>query len=132
MEPSQSAGNFAKKTDNMTHPIPRPVFAGDYNYDGKYGIEDLNILVKLVGEISNELDMTGDSVIDVQDLRMLIENRIRTKMGDINLDGKVDITDIIQLSNNWFFFNPNAGWQHGDFNGDNIVDNIDLLFLLSQ
>ena len=69
------------------------------------------------------LDLTGNSRIDLGDVRMLVWNILGTEFGDANLDGDVDATDESLVQAN--FGNP-GGWADGDFNGDDIVDQLDL------
>jgi hypothetical protein len=45
--------------------------------------------------------------------------------GDINQDGNVDLTDIVNINNNATVFQ--AGYVLSDLNGDNITDLTDLL-----
>jgi T5SS/PEP-CTERM-associated repeat protein len=52
-----------------------------------------------------------------------------TRIGDLNLDGAVTISDFIDLSSNFNASGPNITWQEGDLNYDNqitISDFIDL------
>ncbi len=69
------------------------------------------------------LDLTGNSRIDLGDVRMLVWNILDTEFGDANLDGVVDATDESIVNGN--FGNP-GGWADGDFNGDDVVDQLDL------
>ena len=69
------------------------------------------------------LDLTGNSRIDLGDVRMLVWNILDTSFGDANLDGVVDTTDEAIVNAN--FGNP-GGWADGDFNGDDVVDQLDL------
>jgi len=69
------------------------------------------------------LDLTGNARIDMGDVTMLVHNILGTEFGDANLDGVVDGTDeSLVLAN---FGNP-GGWADGDFNGDDVVDQLDL------
>jgi len=47
------------------------------------------------------------------------------KLGDTNLDGLVNATDLNVLGNNWLAEDA-AGWSAGDFTGDGRVDTQDL------
>ncbi|KKM24985.1 hypothetical protein LCGC14_1599610 [marine sediment metagenome] len=47
-------------------------------------------------------------------------------IGDITLDGVVDITDLGALAASWQASGPDIGWANGDFSGDGVVDMIDL------
>jgi hypothetical protein len=52
--------------------------------------------------------------------------------GDTNFDGKVDITDLLNLANHWHQTNPVPVWEEGNFNGDTTVDSIDLGLLAAN
>lgn len=58
---------------------------------------------------------------------LLIE---RTLIGDTNLDGTVNLTDLLALLNN--FDQTGATWSQGDFNYDGTVNLTDLLGLLNN
>jgi hypothetical protein len=50
--------------------------------------------------------------------------------GDANGDGKVDISDLLTLANNWQ--TSGHDWAEADFTGDGIVDGADLAVLASN
>jgi hypothetical protein len=53
-----------------------------------------------------------------------------TKLGDLNLDGSVTISDFIDLASN--FNSSGATWQEGDLNGDLLVTISDFIDLASN
>ena len=52
-----------------------------------------------------------------------------TRIGDLNLDGAVSISDFIDLASH---FNSIGGWQEGDLNGDALVTISDFIDLASN
>ncbi|HEV8605640.1 MAG TPA: hypothetical protein VGQ99_09755 [Tepidisphaeraceae bacterium] len=52
-----------------------------------------------------------------------------TRIGDLNLDGVVTISDFIDLSSNFGSSGPNITWQEGDLNYDNAVTISDFIDL---
>jgi hypothetical protein len=52
-----------------------------------------------------------------------------TRIGDVNMDGIVSISDFIDLASN---FNAPGDWQHGDLNGDGVVTISDFIDLASN
>jgi hypothetical protein len=52
-----------------------------------------------------------------------------TRIGDVNMDGVVSISDFIDLASN---FNGAGDWQHGDLNGDGVVSISDFIDLASN
>jgi hypothetical protein len=55
-----------------------------------------------------------------------------TRIGDLNLDGVVTISDFIDLSSNFGASGPNITWQEGDLNYDNAVTISDFIDLASN
>src|SRR6185436_1977942 len=54
-----------------------------------------------------------------------------TRICDLNLDGKVTISDFIDLAANFNFDGP-ASWRSGDLNGDGVVTISDFIDLASN
>lgn len=104
----------------------RPV--GDLSYDQKLDIRDVNIVSKNValGSTDKRLDLNEDNVVDVNDLHFLATDLMDTAVGDANLDGEVNFTDFLTLSDN---FEQAGGWGQGDFNANERVDFGDFLLL---
>jgi hypothetical protein len=50
--------------------------------------------------------------------------------GDANLDGKVEVMDLYQLSTHWH--QTGQTWATGDFNSDGLVDTLDLTILAAH
>jgi T5SS/PEP-CTERM-associated repeat protein len=55
-----------------------------------------------------------------------------TRIGDLNLDGAVTISDFIDLASHFDQSGPNITWQEGDINYDNAVTISDFLDLASN
>jgi hypothetical protein len=54
----------------------------------------------------------------------------RTLIGDVNVDGTVNLTDLLDLLN--YYGQVGQGWNNGDTNGDGAVNLTDLLSLLNN
>ena len=50
--------------------------------------------------------------------------------GDANGDGRVNLLDIVILSENWL--SSDAEWADGDFNGDGVVNDVDITLLAAN
>jgi hypothetical protein len=100
---------------------------GDLTGDGAVDAADINALLAAIntGNAPAEFDLDGNSVVDQADVRFLVQDILGTFLGDANLDGRVDATDLNQVGLNWLETNV-AGWQSGDFNGDGVVNAMDL------
>ncbi len=68
-------------------------------------------------------DMNGDLVVDMDDIRVVVEEVLETQIGDVNLDGVVDEADASIITGN---MNTAGGWARGDVNCDGMVDDADL------
>jgi len=69
--------------------------------------------------IAQIVDAHGDALVEVR----------ATKVGDLNLDGTVSISDFIDLAAH---FNGSGGWQEGDLNFDGTVSISDFIDLASN
>lgn len=70
-------------------------------------------------------DITGDGIIDQNDISGsggLLEI-LETTLGDVNLDGSVDATDLAIANSH---LNQSGGWALGDVNGDGTITQADL------
>ena len=103
------------------------------DFDGDVDVDDIDALVNeiVAGNDSGLFDLTGDSILDGQDLEQwrataAEENGFAAPclLGDANLDGSVNAHDLNFLGKNWLG-NPNP-WQWGDFTADGTVDASDL------
>jgi hypothetical protein len=55
-----------------------------------------------------------------------------TRVGDLNLDGSVTISDFIDLASNFNASGPGITWQEGDLNGDQAVTISDFIDLAAN
>jgi hypothetical protein len=74
-------------------------------------------------EIDLAADMNGDLVIDLEDVRVIVEDILDSQTGDVNLDGVVDATDVAIVTANQ---GTNGGYADGDLNCDGLIDADDL------
>ena len=82
--------------------------------------------------IDQGLDLTGDSAVDVQDLRFWVNDSeiAFTYFGDSNLDGEFNSGDLISVFQAGEYEDGiplNSGWATGDWNGDAEFDSGDLV-----
>ncbi|MGD0572521.1 MAG: dockerin type I domain-containing protein [Sedimentisphaerales bacterium] len=73
-------------------------------------------------------DLNGDGVVDIQDVRTIVQTILGTHFGDANLDGVVDATDIAIVNAH---LGQQGGWAQGDFDGDGWVTECDLEIALA-
>jgi hypothetical protein len=130
-------GAFRYVLVNTQH-IPEPSLC-DFNadlvcdvtdVDLMFGRGDLYVGVQLPPDDS-AFDINGDTLIDSQDVNQWLadaasENGYASSylLGDANLDGTVNATDLNALAVNWQ--SDSAVWSSGDFTGEGSVNASDL------
>ena len=76
------------------------------------------------------LDYTEDGVVDAADRMFLINKILKTTLGDSNLDGMFDSSDMVtvfQAGQYEDVATGNSGWETGDWNGDLDFTSSDLV-----
>lgn len=80
--------------------------------------------------------MNGDLVVDNADTTAVIETILGSKQGDVNLDGSVDVIDLLTLVASFGMDNTSPTWYTTDclcdFNDDGSCDVIDLLIMVEN
>ncbi|MEM8678837.1 MAG: chondroitinase-B domain-containing protein [Planctomycetota bacterium] len=120
-----------EQLDALFSPAPD----ADFNNDGFMDCLDVDALVAEIAAGGNTLDfdLTGDGVIDQEDLTQWLADAGAANLnsqnsyllGDANLDGTVDGQDFIAWNNHKF--QSQAAWCAGDFNADGVVDGLDFV-----
>ena len=120
--------------------MPTFISSGDLDYDGDVDVDDIDILRNNMGNLAYDLDGDGDT--DADDLGHLVEDLVEwhrpgtgasgvgTEMGDFNLDGVIDTTDLAILAAN--FGTVLGGWSIGHANTDSVIDTTDLAILATN
>lgn len=68
-------------------------------------------------------DVNGDCVVDAADVTYVVRTILRTRFGDVNLDGMVTAADRMIVQAN---LGTNGGWAQGDMNCDGVINAADL------
>ena len=99
---------------------------GDFNGDKELTIEDIGLLTAEIRKDEPRFwfDIDGNDIVDGNDRTAWVELR-GTFVGDVDLDGQVNATDLNALALNWRADDATS-WAQGDFNGDGLVNAIDL------
>ena len=110
---------------------------GDFDGDGDVDTDDIDILCDNLGDVSFDLD--GDSDADEDDMVYLIQNlveltdgsgRTGTEVGDFNLDGLINATDLATMNAN--FGSAGMLYQNGNANCDDLINATDLAILAAN
>jgi hypothetical protein len=111
---------YAQNPD--TYFVLQGILPGDFDDSGRRDVNDLDALIDalVAGQQNSAFDLTGDGVVDREDLQSWVIDRYGTLWGDANLDFVVDGLDL----NRWNAgkFKYDGGWSAGDFNGDGATD----------
>ena len=100
---------------------------GDVDGSGEVDVDDIESLCYRLGQDRPQIDQAGNpNLIELDDIHALAERVLGTKIGDTNLDGKVDFGDFLTLSGN---FDESANWAGGDFDCNFQVEFSDFLAL---
>ena len=106
-----------------------PSVPGDANGDALVNAADIDFLFALIrqGDYTEAADLDDNQQVDQADVDVLLKDYLRTRRGDANLDGTVDILDFLQLSRR---FGEPGTWSDGDFDGSGTVDLADIGLLI--
>ena len=105
----------------------------DFNADGVLNCLDIDALMRSIVSGDNDvtLDLTGDSVVDLDDRDAWLTAAATAngfgepyRLGDVNLDGTVDAADLNQLGVHWL--GEHSGWCQGNVDDDIRVNANDL------
>jgi hypothetical protein len=106
----------------------------DFNNDDQLDCADVDALVAAIvaGNNPPEFDLTSDILVDQADLAVWLTlaglknlpSHDAYLLGDANLDGKVDATDLNEIGLNWL--QDVTGWCSSDFTADGVVNSSDL------
>ncbi len=104
--------------------------SGDFNGDGQVDVSDLDELSEALKQTPPDIkfDVNLDLQVTFADVLAWIKWSKGTCIGDVNLDGVFDSTDLIQLFQQGIYeSDETATWTSGDWNGDGKFDSSDLL-----
>jgi hypothetical protein len=103
---------------------------GDFNRDNTVDYTDMKLFQQALtvpgvqaSTANLKYDLNGNGQVTWKDVKIL-QQFVSFPDGDTNMDGRVDVADLLALAKDWQ--DNNETWTGGDFNGDGIVDLSDL------
>ena len=103
---------------------------GDVDLDGELGIDDLDALMVAVagGSQDQRLNLDGLGGTDRDDLAFLATRLLEVLPGDVNLDRRVDVFDLVAIDAAGKYGSGTlAVWSEGDFTYDGLANVFDLV-----
>ena len=109
---------------------------GDFNLDGTTDGADLRLLCLALPASRDGLiyDLNDDQLLDHHDLQFMVGDILKTVIGDANLDGRFDSTDLLNVGEAGTYENEvegDATWSTGDWNCDGEFDTDDVIEALA-
>jgi hypothetical protein len=113
-----------------------PIMPGDYNENGELDANDLDLQADvIVSELHPaEFDLTGDNLVDFNDRLAWVNDLKGTWIGDSNLDGEFNSTDLVDVfaAGRYEHSILPAGWAEGDWDGNRYFQSGDLVVAFSE
>ena len=111
----------------------------DLNRDGQCDVDDVNLIAaaNLSGTFDEGLDISQDGQINGDDSEIWISdsNYLDSYVGDANLDGVFDSTDLVLVFSSGQYEDDvvqNSTWAEGDWNSDGEFDSGDMVAAFFQ
>ena len=103
--------------------------------DGVLDAADIDDLTKQSASSTHPpaYDLNRDALVDGDDVKVWIKDLFTSWMGDANLDGEFNSSDLVTvLSAGTYEADVDAVWSTGDFNGDGRANSSDLVAALAD
>ncbi|MFT3786233.1 MAG: hypothetical protein QM770_08715 [Tepidisphaeraceae bacterium] len=95
---------------------------GDVNRNSVTNVGDIDALLNKLNTSDWYADLNADGTVNGLDEDRLILQVMNTQYGDTNLDGRIDLIDLNNLSAAFGQSNASLSWSNGELNGDDLVD----------
>lgn len=108
--------------------------APDFNTDGVVNSLDIDAVCRAALDGDQTFDLNDDQELDLDDVVLLVDRVFESTIGDVNLDGRFDSSDLIATFQAGKYDDPSkvANWAEGDWNCDGVFDTADLIFAFQQ
>ena len=110
------------------------VARGDLDDDGLLTAHDLDLVCAalLDNTPDDRFDLNGDGTNDHADFETMVASIVGSPLGDANLDGVFNSSDLVQVFQAGGYENPlgtRVGWAEGDWNCDGQFLSSDLVLV---
>ena len=113
-------------------PVVIPI-VGDYSNDGLLTVADLDVQASAMRDPNANVDLfdeNGDGTVDYADRLIWVHDHAGTWIGDANLDGEFNSSDLILVFASGSYENSaglDTSWNGGDWDGDGGFTSSDLI-----
>ncbi|MCA9198410.1 MAG: hypothetical protein KDA87_12765 [Planctomycetales bacterium] len=113
--------------------LPLDAAPGDFSGDGVLDLDDLEMMTRAtrIGRVDSLFDLDGDTHVDANDIAYWVRELGNSYIGDANLDGEFNSSDLVLVFNAGEYEDDVSGasiWYSGDWNGDGDFTTADLVF----
>ncbi len=132
-----SDGRYWRASSNNGTPGREPLLTtnvpGDFTGNQQVDVADVDLVCYGLRSSDDSFDLNQDDRNDLLDLGFLLENILKTSVGDVNLDGRFNSADLIVLFQRGEFEDDvlgNSAWGDGDWNCDGDFTTADLVMAM--
>ena len=108
-----------------------PIADGDFDQSGQFDLVDILLLFEQIQSEDPDLDydLDDDAQVTSTDLHVWIKGLRKTWIGDADLDGEFNTSDLVAVfqAGNFEKSDLLADWSQGDWNGDGAFNTSDLV-----
>jgi hypothetical protein len=130
----RSATDFGNAATSWLGSTPSPgrttAVSGDLNGDGQINSADIDLVCNAIGRGDLEFDWNGDGSLDEADLDVFLRDILRTTVGDANVDGIFNSSDLVLIFQGGEYEDTipgNSSWGEGDWNCDRDFNSRDFV-----
>ena len=119
----------------ITSRLPLNNIVTDVDANGSSDVGDINAMCMAIRTGNGGIDFDDDQTVSLADFRILIRDGFDTVLGDANLDGRFDSTDLVAIfvAGAFEVVNDEArSWSQGDWNCDGNFTTLDLVMALQS
>jgi hypothetical protein len=107
----------------------------DLDQNGMVNSADLDLLCAAIQAEDTNFDLNQDQQLDSDDMVYFVESVVRTRVGDVNLDGLFDSADLVEVFTAAEYEDGregNSGWAEGDWDCDGDFGTGDLVLAFQR